>query len=96
MTPIQSAWETLSNCMRLYAESSFKFKQLSDVDAEEAVANHDRAFEAKLEAFHQLYDVTKGLPAFEYFKYADTALLVHLRNAMALCRFVWNAPASFR
>lgn len=82
MTPIQSAWEALSNSMRLYAESSLKFKQLFDVDAEEAVANHDRAFEAKLEAFHRLYDLTKGLSGFEYFKHADTALLVHLRNAI--------------
>jgi hypothetical protein len=82
MTPIQSAWEALSNSMRLYAESSFEFKQLFDIDAEEAVSNHDRAFDAKLEAFHRLYDVTKALPTFAYFKHADTALLVHLRNAI--------------
>jgi hypothetical protein len=82
MTPIQSAWETLSNSMRLYAESSAKFKQLFSVDAEEAINNHDRAFESKLEAFHRLYDITNTLPGFGYFEHADTSLLICLRNAI--------------
>ncbi len=36
--------------------------------------------EAKLEAFHSLYDVTKDL--FDYFDHADTAILILLRNAV--------------
>lgn len=82
MTPIQSAWEALSNCMRLYAESSANFQRLRAVDADEAIANHDRAFEAKLEAFHRLYDVTSSLPPFSYFGHGDTSLVIQLRNAV--------------
>lgn len=82
MTPAQHAWEALSNTMRLYAESSARFRSLVQVDQEEAVANHDRAFEAKLESFHRLYDVTKNLPGFDYFRHADISLLIVLRNAL--------------
>lgn len=81
MSPAQYAWEALSNTMRLYAESSARFHSLMQVDQEEAVANHDRAFEAKLESFHRLYDVTKNLPGFDYFNHADTSLMIVLRNA---------------
>ncbi|WP_443692582.1 hypothetical protein ACRZ5O_33435 [Pseudomonas protegens] len=82
MSPAQFAWEALSNTMRLYAESSARIHALMEVDQEEAVANHDRAFEAKLESFHRLYDVTKNLPGFDYFNHADTSLLIVLRNAL--------------
>lgn len=82
MNPIETAWEALSNTMRLFAEASGNFKLLFKVDQEEAIANHDRAFESKLEAFHRLYDVTRTIPGFAYFAHGDTALLVHLRNAL--------------
>lgn len=45
--------------MRLYGEAQMRFGNLVQVDPEEAVDNVDRAFEAKLEAFHTLYDVSK-------------------------------------
>lgn len=54
----QIAVDKLSNTMRMYGEAKFKFEQLILVDKEEAINNLDRAFEAKLEAFHSLYDVT--------------------------------------
>jgi hypothetical protein len=82
MNPTDFAWEALCNTMRLYAETSLVFKRLLLVDQEEAIANHDRALDAKLEAFHRLYDVTKKLPKFDYFAHADTALLIALRNAL--------------
>jgi hypothetical protein len=53
---------------------------LFKVDREEAINNLDRAFEAKLEAFHTLYDVSKTL--FPYFDHGDTALLIAARNAI--------------
>lgn len=68
--------------MRLYAESSANFQRLRAVDPDEAIANHDRAFEAKLEAFHRLYDVTCTLPPFSYFDHGDTSLVIQLRNAL--------------
>lgn len=81
MTKIkQIAVDKLSNTMRMYGEARFNFERLKLVDKEEAINNLDRAFEAKLEAFHSLYDVTKS--DFNYFEHADTALLILIRNAI--------------
>ncbi|MBR0648710.1 hypothetical protein GXW78_03490 [Roseomonas terrae] len=66
--------------MRLYVEAHMRFTELFKVDREEAINNLDRAFEAKLEAFHTLYDVSKAL--FPYFDHGDTALLIAVRNAI--------------
>ncbi|WP_343741656.1 hypothetical protein [Herbaspirillum huttiense] len=68
--------------MRLSAESYVEFSRLVEIDREEAVTNRDMAFEAKLEKFHALYDITKTLPGFTYFDCGDTALLIALRNAI--------------
>lgn len=66
--------------MRRYAEARAHFGELFQVDREEAINNVDRAFEAKLEAFHTLYDVSKD--SFDYFSFADTSLLIAMRNAI--------------
>jgi hypothetical protein len=76
----QKALSRLANSMRLFGEANLKFEQLKKVDLEEAVHNLDRTFEAKLEAFHSLYDVDKA--EFDYFANADTAALIMLRNAI--------------
>ncbi|MGB2785859.1 hypothetical protein [Psychrobacter sp.] len=76
----QQAISKLANSMRLYGEAHINFHQLKFIDSEEAINNLDCAFEAKLEAFHSLYDVTKS--DFDYFSYGDTALLILLRNAV--------------
>lgn len=68
--------------MRSYVEASLDFERLRRIDQEEAINNVDRAFEAKLEKFHALYDVTKDLPGFDYFGHGDTSLIVILRNAI--------------
>lgn len=57
-----------------------RFGSLFDIDREEAVNNLDRGFEAKLNAFHSLYDVSKSL--FPYADFGDTALLIAVRNAL--------------
>jgi len=77
---IKLALDKLSNSMRIYSEVCAGFDRLKLIDREEAIDNLDRAFEAKLEAFHSLYDVSKF--EFEYFNNADTALLILLRNAI--------------
>lgn len=77
---IEAAISTLANTMRLYVESHMRFGQLFKVDREEAINNMDRAFEAKLEAFHTFYDVTRAL--FGFFDHGDTALLIAVRNAI--------------
>ena len=76
----QLAISKLANSMRIYAESNHNFNSLKHIDLEEAVNNLDRAFEAKLEAFHSLYDVDKS--GFNYFGNADTAFFILLRNAI--------------
>ena len=81
-TAIQHAWENLSNTLRLYVESHMDFAALYKVDRPDAVTRQDRALEAKLEKFHTLYDVTKHVPGFDFFKHADTSLLIVMRNAI--------------
>lgn len=76
----QQAISKLANSMRLYGEAHIRFHELKLIDSEEAINNLDCAFEAKLEAFHSLYDVTKE--DFNYFSHGDTALLILLRNAV--------------
>ncbi len=77
---VERAVAVLANTMRLYVEAHTRFPGLFDVDREEAVNNLDRAFEAKLNAFHSLYDVSKSL--FPYPDFGDTALLIAVRNAL--------------
>lgn len=76
----QHAIKKLANSMRIYVEAHLYFQRLKNIDLEEAVDNLDRAFEAKLEAFHSLYDVTKL--DIDYFAHGDTAALILLRNAV--------------
>lgn len=81
-TVVEHAWESLSNTLRLYVEAHMDFAALYEVDRPDAVTRQDRTLESKLEKFHTLYDVTKDLPGFDYFKHADTSLLIVLRNAL--------------
>lgn len=80
MQIIKLALDKLSNTMRIYCEASEDFDRLKLIDNEEAIDNLDRAFEAKLEAFHSLYDVSTS--EFKYFDHVDTSLLILLRNAI--------------
>ncbi|WP_284454508.1 hypothetical protein [Cupriavidus campinensis] len=80
MNAIETALRRLANNMRLYGEAHLRYSDLAKVDSEEAIENVDRAFEAVLEAFHTLYDVSGDLV--EYFEHADTTLLIALRNAL--------------
>lgn len=67
---IEAAISRLANTMRLYVEAHMSFGRLFAVDREEAIDNMDRAFEAKLEAFHSLYDVSRA--QFGFFDYGET------------------------
>jgi hypothetical protein len=77
---IERALGVLANTMRRYTEALMQFGQVFDLDREEAINNLDRAFEAKLNAFHSLYDVSGRL--FPYFDHGDTAALIAIRNAL--------------
>jgi hypothetical protein len=76
---LQQAVKKLANSMRIYVETHIDFQKLIAIDKEEAIDNLDRAFEAKLEAFHSLYDVSKDY--LDYFSNADMASLILMRNA---------------
>jgi len=82
METISNAVDKLSNSLRIFAEEQFRFSKLVQIDKEEAVNNNNQAFESILESFHTVYDITKDKGILDYFKYADTALLILLRNAM--------------
>lgn len=77
---VQRAVSRLANTMRIYGEEHLRYKGLVAVDEEEAIENLDRAWEATLEAFHTLYDVSSD--DFDYFTQPDTSLLIALRNAL--------------
>ena len=77
---VEHAVSVLANTMRRYIEAFYQLGTLFDVDREEAITNLDRAFEAKLNAFHSLYDVSRTL--FPYFDHGDTATLIAVRNAL--------------
>jgi len=82
METISNAVDKLSNSLRIFAEEQFRFNKLVTIDKEEAVNNNNQAFEAILESFHTVYDITKDKNILDYFKYADTTLLILLRNAI--------------
>ncbi|EME4725357.1 MULTISPECIES: hypothetical protein [Acinetobacter calcoaceticus/baumannii complex] len=77
---IEHAVGRLCNALRIFGEEHIRFPSLVEVDKEEAVNNYDRAFELILENFHTLYDVSKKY--FNFFEFADSALLILLRNAI--------------
>ncbi|WP_202210874.1 hypothetical protein [Pseudomonas paraversuta] len=77
---VQRAVSRLANTMRIYGEEHLRYKALVAIDKEEAIENLDRAWEATLEAFHTLYDVSRN--EFDYFAQPDTSLLIALRNAL--------------
>ncbi|MCX7256118.1 MAG: hypothetical protein NTZ64_05115 [Polaromonas sp.] len=76
----QQAIKKLANSMRIYVETHINFQHLIHIDQEEAIDNLDRAFEAKLEAFHSLYDVSKN--DVDFFSSGDTAAIILLRNSV--------------
>lgn len=77
---VEAAIAKLATALRRSQEDYFRAQELMKVDREEAINNLDAAFEAKLEAFHSLYDVSKDLFAFH--EHPDTALVIALRNAI--------------
>ncbi|CAH0343561.1 hypothetical protein [Rhizobium sp. CECT 9324] len=77
---VEAALGVLANNMRLYVEAQARFAGLFKIDREEAISNVDRAFEAKLEALHTLYDISQRY--FPWFEFGDTSVLIALRNAI--------------
>ena len=66
--------------MRLYGEQAIRSNALASVDLEEAVDSLDRAFDAKLEHFHSLYDCLKTNGT-NLFGHGASATVILVRNA---------------
>lgn len=77
---IANALGRFANAMRLYGEAFMRYGNLVEIDKEEAIHNLDRSFEATLEGFHGLYDVSRRL--LDYHAFPETSLLISLRNAL--------------
>lgn len=77
---VANALGRFANAMRLYGEAFMRYRSLVEIDKEEAIHNLDRSFEAVLEGFHGLYDVSKHL--LDYHAFPETSLLISLRNAL--------------
>lgn len=80
---ISERFETLAQSFRVFAEQQFTFHRLLLVDAPEAVGNLDHAIDGILNAFHGLFDATKGEAndAFNFYNDPFCAFVLRLRNA---------------
>lgn len=56
---IEQCFDDLSHALRIFMEHSFRFPELSAIDAKEAIGNLDIGFNGILNAMHSLYDAHK-------------------------------------
>jgi hypothetical protein len=77
------AFEDLSQAFRILLESHWKFCQLISVDTAEAIGTIETAINAKLNAFHSLYDamLQNGLTAPSWYETPELCTLLAIRNA---------------
>jgi len=78
---LQLATDRLGNALRLYAESSLTTPALASIDLEEAVDNHDRAFDGVLSAMASAHDVMGRLKLLNFYAHGDTTAVLLVRNA---------------
>lgn len=77
------SFEDLSQTFRILLESDWKFKQLISVDRPEAVGTLETAINAKLNAFHNLYDLMYqelGNPV-DWYLTPQLCVILAIRNA---------------
>jgi len=78
----EDAYRRLSNALRIYAEASMNFPSLSREDREEAIDNHDQAFDAILQGIHSVCDAMQT---------EDIRLGTYSAGDIAACTIVRNA-----
>ena len=77
------SFEDLAQTFRVLLESDWKFKQLITVDRPEAVGTLETAINAKLNAFHNLYDLmlqNLGNPV-DWYLTPELCVILSIRNA---------------
>ena len=91
------SFEDLTQTFRVLIESNQKMKQLIEVDRPEAVGTMETAINAKLNAFHNLYDLMDqglGKPV-DWYDVPELCILLVIRNARHhnkanIIRSLWN------
>lgn len=91
------SFEDLTQTFRVLIESNFKLNQLLDVDRPEAVGTVETAINAKLNAFHNLYDLMAqdlGKPV-DWYSVPELCIILAIRNARHhnkanRIRSIWN------
>lgn len=78
----EDAYRRLSNALRIYAEASLNFPRLVREDREEAIDNHDQAFDAILQGIHSVCDAMRT---------EDIRLRTYSAGDIAACTIVRNA-----
>lgn len=77
------SFEDLAQTFRVLIESNWKFHELITIDRPEAVGTLETAINAKLNAFHNLYDLMRqdlGNPV-DWYSTAQLCVLLAIRNA---------------
>ena len=77
------SFEDLAQAFRVLLESNWKFHTLMPVDTAEAIGTIETAINAKLNAFHSLYDsmLQNGITTVNWYETPELCTLLAIRNA---------------
>ena len=77
------SFEDLAQTFRVLLESHFKLVQLLNVDRAEAIGNLETALNAKLNAFHSLYDsmLQNNINTINWYETPELCIILAIRNA---------------
>lgn len=77
------SFEDLAQTFRVLLESNLKFHELMPVDTAEAIGTIETAINAKLNAFHSLYDsmLQNGIATVNWYEVPELCTILAIRNA---------------
>lgn len=77
------SFEDLAQAFRVLLESNWKFHELMPIDSAEAIGTLETAINAKLNAFHSLYDsmLQNGVATVNWYETAELCTILAIRNA---------------
>ncbi|GAB2786755.1 hypothetical protein GCM10027040_11030 [Halomonas shantousis] len=77
------SFEDLAQAFRILLESNWKFYELMPVDTAEAIGTIETAINAKLNAFHSLYDLMlqNGITTVNWYEVPELCTILAIRNA---------------
>lgn len=79
---MNKAFDKLAHALRQFMERVFESKELLEIDEDESIGNMESSFEAVLNSFHSLKDISekKGIQ-FDWYNQVQPFLLITIRNA---------------